>query len=167
MAYTIYRNVKIDRVYTERVTPGTRTRDIGDSTRQRDPYDVQMLAIHHGATKATFSDFKALIHQGDMVSLAINDKEDVIAVINHTRNKDAKLQRNKMSAGDIGGILFFLAFPVVIGGAIFRKVFTSHGWDSVTVGIAGVVILIVILVLRGINKQYIESDRALKELRDR
>lgn len=165
MAYTIYRKDKIERILMKEVLPMQSSRAVSDPMLRRDPYQVEVLVLQKGCVDATFHDFKDIIASGETVSLAINDKKDVIAVLNHSRNREGKLDSKKMSLGDLGGILFFLAFPLLIGGAIFKKAFSTHGWDSLTIGIAAVVSLIVLLVIRGISRQYTESKRALRELK--
>lgn len=146
------------------VLPVLSSRAVTDPMLRHDPYKVEVLVLQKGCVDATFHDFKDIIASGETVSLAINDKKEVIAVINHSRKQEGKLDRKKMSAGDLGGILFFLAFPLVIGGAIFKKAFSTHGWDNLTIGIAAFVALIVILVILRISRQYTESDRALRQL---
>jgi len=166
MAYTIYKNVQVLAIERQKAERTTRSQEIADPAKTRDAHEVTVARFSGVPYEATISDFGKHLSPKQKVSVAIDDKWRVIAVINHSRGEEASLNYSKMGGKEIWGILFFLAIPITICAAIARKAFKSvkhhdAGWYVMLGGI-----VIVVAILYGINKEVAESKAALRKMKD-
>lgn len=165
MAYTIYRNVKVLSVQQQRVDRIRRPQEIADPVRRREPYNVTVARFSGVDYEAAIADFKKEITTGQTVSVAINDKYQVIAVVNHSTGEEASLKKTSLTFGEIGSALFYISIPSVLIFFIARKAFqtvTYHqlGWVLIAAGIG-----IAALIVRGIAREFFESSAALAKLK--
>lgn len=164
MAYTIYRNSKVLKIEQETVTRQRRPQEIVDPTRARSDYSVTTATINGIPASVTIADFRANIKQGDVVSVAVDDKWNIIAIVNHTTGTSGCLTYKSTKFSDYFGILFFISIPAILCFVIARKAFDTVAYHDYGWYIIGFGILLVVLILRGVNKQYSDSRAALKEL---
>lgn len=165
MSYTIHNRVKVLSVEQQNVERRRRPQEIADPTRRRDDYTVTVARFTDVGYAATISDFAQYIQPGQLVSVAINDKQDVIAVRNFTTNQSAGLKWSSMKFSDIWGILFFMAVPLAVCGGIAWKMWNGQSyhdkaWIPCVIGLA-----IAVAILRGMNKDFNDSKKALAELK--
>lgn len=164
MAYTIYRNVRVTSIRQKEVVPNRRTQDIVDPVRRRDPYTVTVAELSEVPTDVSFSDFKKELKVGHYVSIAVTDKWDVLAVVNHTTGESAALRYKSTPFSEWWGILFFVSIPAVLCFFIARKAFSTEKYHDMGYVVAAVGVGIVLAVLFGVNKQFVQSKKALAEL---
>lgn len=164
MSYTIHRNVKVLRIKQEEVNRTLRTSDIKQDTYQRDSHMADVAELSGGAPDVTFYDFKKIVQSGHTLSVAVNDKFQVIAVINHTSGKQGVLEKKDIGKELLEGIIPILVVEGVCGGIAY-KFLKSESQQNIGYGAAAVGVLIFILIYRGITKQYRESAEALEELK--
>lgn len=88
MSYTIYKNITIKEVRNEKQTPLTRISDINGETYKRDSYYVN-VAHFSNYTHATFHQLEQHMKLNQLMSVAVNEHGQVIAVVNHTTNVSA------------------------------------------------------------------------------
>lgn len=166
MAYTIYRNAKVIQVKSETVTPLRRPQDIVEPARKRSSYTVTVAVIDGLPSTVGIGDFKKLITPGAYVSVAVNDKASIIAVVNHSTGQYGCSQYKSTSFSEYLGILFFISIPAVLCYFIAQKAFATVKYHDTGWYILGFGALIVLLILRGVNKQYTDSKAALRELQN-
>lgn len=165
MPYTIHRNVQLLSIQQETVERRLRPQEIADPSRRRDNYQVLVGRFSDPGYSVAISDFRKEITPGQRLSIAVNDKEQLIALVNHSTGKTSCLTRRNMRLGDITGTLWFLAIPAVLCYAIARKAFSTVKYHDMGWYVLGAGALIIILVLAGINKEFRESRQALRELK--
>jgi hypothetical protein len=166
MGYTIHRKVKVLSVERRQETHLLRQREIVDPVRIKDPYMVTVARFSDVSHEATIADFKGDIAVGQTVSVAIDDKDQLIAVINHSTGEERSLKENSLTFAEIASAVFYVSIPSVLLFFIARKAFQTEkyhqmGWVLIAVGIA-----IILLVARGITRQFTESSSALTKLKD-
>jgi hypothetical protein len=164
MSYTIYKNVKVLQIKQERVSRRTRPQEIADPAKRRGDYTVQVAEIADLPATVSIADFSGDIRAGQYVSVAVNDKWQVIALVNHTTGTQAALKYKSMGFTEIGSILFFIAIPAVLFYSISKKAFETEKYHDWGWAIAGLGVLIILFILRGVGGQFSESKSALKEL---
>lgn len=165
MSFTIHKNVKVLSVQQQQQTYQRRTKDIVDPIRELGSYHVTVARFANVNYEATIADFKDVIHPNQYVSVAINDKNQVIAVVNHTTGEARSLGGKSMNFSEVGSILFYLAIPSILLYFIAKKAFSTVKYHDAGYAFLGVGVLIIILVLRGIGKEIRESKKALEQLR--
>jgi len=165
MSFTIHKNVKVLSVRQQQQTYQRRTKDIVDPIRERGSYHVTVASFENVAYEATIAEFKKEIKPNQYVSVAINDKNQVIAVVNHTTGAAASLAGNGMNFGELGSIAFYLAIPSVLLYFIAKKAFSTVKYHDLGWVFIGIGVLIIILVLRGIGAEIRQSKNALSQLR--
>lgn len=165
MPYNIYRNAVLLSIDQERISRTTRPQEIVDPVRRRPDYHVTVAQLSDVPYKVSISDFKAILRKGDKVSVAVNDKWDVIALVNHTTGAQRRTSIGKMKFGDWSGIFFFISIPSALCFFIAKKALATDRYHHLGIGVAVAGVLIILLILRGVNKQFSESRRALRDLR--
>ena len=166
MAYTIYRNVKVLSVERQQQDRIRRPIEVVDPIRRREPYTVSVARFSDVDYEASIGDFKKEIVPGQSVSIAVNDKYQVIAVVNHSTGQERSLKTNAVTFGEIGSIVFYLSIPSILVFFIARKAFQTVKYHDVGWGIIAAGVLIILLVVRGVGKQFWESSAALAELKN-
>lgn len=96
--------------------------------------------------------------------MAVDDNWNIIAIVNHTTGFSASLSYSTTKPSEYLGILFFISIPGVLAFFISKKAFESEKYHDVGWYIIGAGLLIILLVLNGVNKQYSDSKDALKEI---
>ncbi len=166
MAYTIYRNVKVLNIKIEEVKPINRPADISGNKYGRDSFSVYVAELSNHKPAVTFSDFKGIVTSGHTLSLAVNDRNDVIAVINHTTGKEGFLtQKNYLK--DVSEGIFPILFISALFGGIAYKAFGTNSYHDLGYVFAGIGVILIGLLLRGVSKQYRESRQALEEMKNK
>ncbi|MBS1733560.1 MAG: hypothetical protein JST02_09710 [Bacteroidetes bacterium] len=166
MAYKLYRHVRVQRVYSKEVVRTRRPQEIADPTRSRGNYQVTMAEFSGVPFEATIGDYKNMIGPGSDVSIAIDENNyNVIAVVNHSTGEEGALKYAKNGLGDLWGTLFFLAVPLAVLGGLAYKFRDSVSYPNAKYVCLGLAAVIAIAVFRGVNKQYISSKNALRELK--
>lgn len=164
MPYTIYKRVNVLEIRQQEVVRQRRPQEIADPFLRRADHVVTVARFQRVDYEATIGDFKGHFRQGDLVSVAVNDKWDVIAVVNHTTGQSAGLKYSSMSLSDIGGILFFVSIPTLICLGIAWKMWNTHSYhDKAWIPVAIAVVAAGAIGL-GLNKDFVESKRALREM---
>ncbi len=166
MPYNIYRKVKVIAIRQEDVSRNTRPQEIADPAKSRSNYHVSVAEIDDVPGTVTISDFRGKLKPGQTVSVAVNDKSDLIALVNHSSGEEASLQYKAMSFSEIFSTLFFVSIPAVLCYVLARKMLETEKYHDFGWGVGGAGVFIVILILRGVFKQFTESGSALRALKD-
>ena len=162
MSYTIYQNVKVTSIKTENVSRRLRPEEIADVTKRRSDYSVLVASISDVPGTVSIADFKTDLQVGQTVS--VNNKQQLIALVNHTTGKEASLKYQVFDASEIFSTLFFLAIPGILFFSIGFKAYQTIKYHDISWVLWGIGCLIIFLVLRGINKEFSESKAALSSL---
>lgn len=113
MPYEIYRNITILEIKEVKVTPNLRPSDISGDTYAQDPYTVQK-AYFSNHKSATIHHMEDLCQLKQMISVAVDENHQVIAMINHVSGKEKRLNDN-LSENIQGTIIFFILLVIPIG----------------------------------------------------
>ncbi|MET0391574.1 MAG: hypothetical protein ABW019_00480, partial [Chitinophagaceae bacterium] len=132
---------------------------------RRPDYMVTVARFSGVDYEATIADFRKEIGTGQKVSIAVNDKNQVIAVVNHSTGEEGSLKNNSLTFSEIASTVFYVSIPCVLLYFIAQKAFGTvryHdlGWVFLAVGA-----LIVFFVVRGVGRQFWESSSALAKLK--
>ena len=165
MSYTIHRNVQLLSIRQETVEPRLRPQEIADPARRRSSYQVLVGHFTDPDHTVAIGDFRKDLSQGHRLSIAVNDKMQLIALVNHSTGQEKCFTRRAVRFGDIVGTLWFLAIPAALCYFIARKAFSTVKYHDMGWYILGAGALIIILVLAGVDRQFRESKQALRELR--
>lgn len=166
MAYTIHRDVKVLSVEQQTQTRMRRPQEIVDPVRRRPDYTVTVARFAGVDYEAAIADFKREIVPGQIVSVAINDKNQVIAVVNHSTGQERSLKTNSLTFQEIASTLFYVAIPCVLLYFIARKAFGTVKYHDLGWVFLGIAVLIVFFVAKGIGREFWESSSALAKLKN-
>lgn len=164
MSYTLYKDVKVLSIEKETVERMRRPKEIADPSFRRDNYQVSVARFSKVDYSLTISDFKNDIAVGQQVSIAVDDKNQVIALINHSTGVQRSLKSEGLNFSEIASTFVYLLIPGLLGFFIARKAFSTvkyHDLGWAVIAIAGGFI---IFIIKGVAGQYTVSTRALKEL---
>lgn len=150
MSQNSYKRQKVDSVFTKKVTTTLKPNHV-TGTHSRTTYDTEVVKLTPSGVELTFGEVEGSFKIGDIISVTEINK-NIIAIKNHTTNLEKNtVGLTNLKKDDIGGLLFLMAFPTLIGGGLFYKFFKSEGWSELTTIILVVTIIIDFLILRGVN----------------
>jgi hypothetical protein len=168
MSYTIYRNITIKEVRNEKQTPLTRISDINGETYKRDSYYVN-IAHFSNHTHATSHSLENHMKLNQLMSVAVNEHGQVIALINHTNNVSACIGTNiKTEIKEWLTAMIYIVPILAFGiGLCYRSIpffeqGRNEGWIPLLFGLGaisfGVFLFKSLVLMAG------EGKKALKEL---
>lgn len=165
MAYKVYRHVRVQRIYSETVERIRRPQEIADPARSRGNYTAISAAFSGVPFDPTIADFKDILQEGNEVSIAVDEaNNNLVAVVNHSTGRQGALKYAVSGLKDLWGTVFFLAVPLSVLGGIAYKTRNSVSYPNAKYICLALAFIITILVIRGVNKYYLDSKKALREL---
>lgn len=160
MAYTIYRDVKVLSYQEKLVTP---MREVGKE-HNPEPYYVTVATLTGISAAVTAHDFEENMVVGKILSVAVNDHKQVIALYDHEEKRGYSYQYKTTHYSDWFWLLFMLAFPAVLFTSIARKAFQTTKYYGLGWIIALVGVMCIWGIIRGFVGQFSESKQALAEI---
>jgi len=168
MAYQIYRNVTVTGIRSEKVTPNLRPSDIVGDTHAQASYSVRMadFSNHENGNISSIGD---VARKGEVVSIAINDHGQVIALVNHTTREHAKMYSSLTA--NIKDLIPFLLYtaPIAAFGCwlVYRSIpFFLAGREAgfIPAGFGAGALVLAGVITKGYIKESVESGNALRKL---
>lgn len=138
-----------------------------DLSTREEPYTVNTVVLSNSVS-ITNRSFKDFAQAGHTVSIAIDEKNDLVAYLNHTTGRSGCLTLGGTPASEWFSFLFFTALVCGLVFAVAYKMWYSERYQSgayiaVGVGLALAAVMTWGLMLRPIT----ESKRALAKLQSK
>lgn len=165
MPYTIYKNVQVLSVKQEVATRTTRPQEIADPARTRTSHMVNVARFSGVDFEVAVGEFKKYVNNGQSVSIAVDEKWELIAIVNLSTGAEASIKYSTLGFSEVFSILFYAAIPVGLCFLVARKAFDTEKYHDAGWYIMGAGVLIALAIFRGVNKDIAQSRAALRELK--